>query len=127
MQPTVSLSTTKAEYQVLLDASKDIIYCRQSLVEIGIENIDPTTIMSDNQSCIRLVENLVLHSRTKHIGLQYHFIREASKSGGLHVDYIPTNYQKADFLTKPLSNRLFLVNRQNVGILQSPLLKNSTS
>jgi hypothetical protein len=127
MQPTVSLSTTEAEYRVLSDASKDIIYFRRLLAEIGIENTDPTTIMSDNQSCIRLVENPVLHSRTKHIGLQYHFIREASKSGEVHVDYVPTNYQQADFLTKPLSNRLFLANRQNAGIIQNPHLENLTS
>ena len=120
MQPTISLSTTEAEYRVLTDASKDIIYFRRLLAEIGIENSEPTSIMSNNQSCIRLVENPVLHSRTKHIGLQYHFIREASKSGEVHVNYIPTNYQQADFLTKPLPATLFLANRQNAGIIQSP-------
>ena len=52
IQPIVSLSTTKVGYRVLSDASKDIIYFRRLLAEIGIENTDPTTIMSDNQSCI---------------------------------------------------------------------------
>ena len=127
MQPILSLSTTEAKYRVLSDASKDIIYFRRLLAEIGIENIDPITIMSDNQSCIRLVENPLLHSRTKHIGFQYHFIREASKFGEVHVDYISTNYQQADFLTKSLPNSLFLANRQSTGIIQSPLLDNPIS
>ena len=121
IQPTVFLSSTKAEYCVLSVASKDIINFRRLLAEIGQANFDPTTIMSDNQSCIRLVENPVLHSRTKHIGLQYHFIREASKSREVHIDYIPTNYQQADFLTKPLSHSQFLANRQSAGIILLPL------
>ena len=125
MQPTVSLSTTEAEYRVITDALKDIIYFRRLLTEIGIENSEPTSIMSDNQSCIKLVENPVLHSRTKHIGLQYHFIREASKSGEVHVNYILTTYQQADFLTKPLSKTLFLTNRQSAGIIQFLPLNNS--
>ena len=122
MQPTVSLSTTKVEYRVLTDASKDIIYFRRLLAEIGIENPEPTSIMSDNQSCIRLVENPVLHSRTKHIGLQYHFIREASKSGEVHVNYIPTTYQQVDFHTKSLPKTYFLLIAKVQGLYSSHLL-----
>jgi hypothetical protein len=90
------------------------------LSELGLESLDPTPIMSDNQSCIKLVENPVLHSRTKHVGLQYHFIREASKAGEVQVEYVPTKFQQADFLTKPLSLSLFTANRNSAGILQIP-------
>ena len=123
IQPTISLSTTEAEYRILSDTSKDIIYFRRLLAEIGQTNSDPTTILSDNQSCIRLVKNPILHSRTKHIGLQYHFIREASRSGQVHVDYIPTKHQQADYLTKPLPHSQFFANRQSAGITLPPQAK----
>jgi hypothetical protein len=83
MQSTVSLLTTEAEYRVLTYAAKDIIYFRRLLGELGLPQTSSTTLLSDNQSCIKLVNNPVLHSRTKHIGIQHHFIREVSKRGDI--------------------------------------------
>ena len=70
LQPTMSLSSTEAEYRVLTDASKDVIYLRNLLQEIGIDMTSPTPIYTDNQSSIKLVDNLVMHNHTKHIGIQ---------------------------------------------------------
>ena len=81
LQPTVFLSSTEAEYRVLTDAAKDIIYFRRILSELGLDIVAPTSLLSDNQSCIKLVQNPVMHSRTKHIGIQQHFICEVSKDG----------------------------------------------
>ena len=69
LQPTVSLSSTEAEYRVLTDASKDIIYFRKLLEEIGIDIDQPTNILTKNQPSIKLVANLVMYTRTKHIGI----------------------------------------------------------
>jgi hypothetical protein len=93
MQPTVSLSSTEAEYRVLTHAAKDIIYFRRLIAELGLESTTGTSLLNDNQSCIKLVENPVLHSRTKHIGIQHRFIREVSKAGDIQVHYIPTGLQ----------------------------------
>ena len=120
MQPTVSLSSTEAKYRVLTDAAKDIIHFRRLFNELGINTNAPTTLLSDNQSCIKLVKNPVLHARTKHIKIHHHFIREAVDVGEVQVEYVPTQLQLADFLTKPLSYKAFVENRYHAGVLQNP-------
>lgn len=60
-------------------------------------------LQSDNQSCIKLVRNPVLHALTKHIELQHHFIREKTFARGIEFSYVPAALQQADVLTKPLS------------------------
>ena len=120
LQPTVLLSTTEAEYRVLTDAAKDVIYLRRLLEELGTDITAPTTILSDNESCIKLVDNPVLHARTKHIELQHHFIREQVKAGRAIVSYVPARYQQADLLTKPLSYPSFYTNREAIGIKLLP-------
>jgi hypothetical protein len=79
-----------------------------------------TPILTDNQSCMKLASNLVMHSRIKHISIQYHFIRELVQAGDINIIYVPTAYQQADFLTKPLSHKSFLANRVGTGIKPLP-------
>ena len=78
LQPTVSLSSIEAEYRVLTDAAKDIIHFRRLFAEIGLQPVTATPLYSDNQSCIRLVDNPVIHAHTKHIEIQHHFICETT-------------------------------------------------
>ena len=120
MQPTVSLSSTEAEYRVLTDTTKDVIHFRRLFAELEFGEDIPTTIFSDNQSYINLVENPVMHARTKHIEIQHHFIREAVEARKVHVNYIPTTAQIADFLTKPLLYGSFVKNRRKAGALPCP-------
>ena len=117
LQPTISLSSMEAEYRVLTNAAKDIIYFRRILSELGLDIVAPTSLLSDNQSCIKLVENPVMHSKTKHIGIQQHFIHEVSKDGILQVHHVPTSSQQTDFLTKPLSYPGFISNRRSVSLV----------
>jgi hypothetical protein len=105
---------------VLADASKDIVYLRNLLSELGLQHVEPTTLFSNNQSCIKIALNLVFHARTKHIEIQYHFIREKIKSKEVDVDYIPIYVQHADFLTKPLSYRPFSLNIEESGVKPLP-------
>ena len=120
MQPTVSLSSTEAEYRVLADAAKDIIHFRRLFSELGIKINTATPLFSNNQSCIKLVDNPVMHARTKHIEIQHHFIREIAQAGKIQVNHIPTTTQLADFLTKPLSYGSFIENRQRAGVIPKP-------
>jgi hypothetical protein len=76
----------------------------------------PTALWVDNQSAIRLVKNPEMHSRTKHIGVRFHYIRDQVANGQIKVEYISTTQQLADCLTKPLMKTKLEENRQKLGI-----------
>ena len=59
----------------------------------------------DNQSCIKLIENLVFHERSKHIDMRYHYIRDLVQRKTIKLQYIATSEQVVDILTKPLTSR----------------------
>ena len=102
LQPTVALSTAEAEYMALSCAVQEAVYLRRLLKSLGYEQQQPTPIFEDNQACIAMTANPVLHQRTKHIDIRYHFTRERVISGDVDIQYVATNYQLADILTKPL-------------------------
>ena len=56
----------------------------------------------DNKSAISLAKNLVMHDRSKHIELRYHFIRDCVETKKIELEYVATEFQLADMLTKPL-------------------------
>lgn len=66
----------EAEYRVLTQSAKDVVYLQTLMVELNIGNNESTLLFNDNQSCIKLVTNPILHARTKHIKIQHHFRRE---------------------------------------------------
>lgn len=104
-QRSVALSSTEAEYIALTEASKEVVYLRNFLKEIDVltQNSNPTDIYNDNQGAQKLIVNPIYHSRTKHIDIRYHFIRNIYDQGELNVLYCPTEEMSADILTKPLS------------------------
>lgn len=106
-QPTVALSTTEAEYMALTSATKEAIWLKQLFNEIGI-SIETVKLFGDNQGALKLSKNPVFHARTKHIDIQYHFIREAIKTRQINLDYIPSESNIADLLTKPLHGPRFI-------------------
>ena len=63
--------------------------------------------MCDNQSAIALIKNPVHHQRSKHIEVRHYFVRKRQEAGDIDVQYITTNQQLANCLTKPLSNPRF--------------------
>ena len=101
-QPTVSLSSCEAEYKGLAAAVQEAIFLRGLLRELRYEQFEPTTIGEDNQSCIKLATNPVLHKRSKHIDTKYHFIRERVDDNSIKLIYTPTDEMAADLLTKAL-------------------------
>ncbi|GKD38449.1 hypothetical protein Tco_1258656 [Tanacetum coccineum] len=64
-------------------------------------------IFCDNTSAIAISNNSVLHSRTKHIDIRYHFVRDHVLKGDIELHFIPTQYQHADIFTKPLDEPTF--------------------
>jgi len=73
------------------------------MVDVGLVQVGTTTIMCDNQGCIALARNPTHHSRTKHIDIQHHFIREKLESGEIGLKYCPTQNMVANVLTKALA------------------------
>jgi hypothetical protein len=100
-QPTTALSSTEAEYMALTQATKEAIWLRRLLLELGFPQ-QITTIFEDNQSTIALAKNPVHHQRTKHIDVRHHFVREQVEIGSIQLEYIPTTDMIADALTKAL-------------------------
>ncbi len=102
-QTTVALSTMESEYMALSDASRESIARSQFFAELNIfPPSTPITIFSDNQSALEITQNPKNYRKAKHIDIRYHAVRHYILDGKVEVDYIPTDGQPADILTKPL-------------------------
>eukprot|EP00253_Pinus_taeda_P012224 PITA_12224 len=104
-QAAISLSSAEAEYRGAVEASKEALWLRQILSELGFEQQHPTTLWRDNQSAIQLCKDPVQHQRSKHIELHMHFIRKLIHDHVLEVQYCSTDDQVAEIFTKALTGR----------------------
>eukprot|EP00253_Pinus_taeda_P004217 PITA_04217 len=100
-QQSVALSSAEAEYMAASLASCEAIWLRKMLFGLFGQSLRPLMIYCDNQSCIKLTENPIIRDRSKHFGIKYHFIRDYVQKGALKLEYIATDEQVADILTKP--------------------------
>jgi hypothetical protein len=101
-QKCVSTSTCEAEYVSLCDAAKECMWFAQWFHEFLSADIS-IPIYCDNTAAIQLSKNEIQHQRTKHIDISYHFLRDLIKQGKVTVEWVSTNDQLADILTKQLS------------------------
>ncbi|CAH9102999.1 unnamed protein product [Cuscuta epithymum] len=122
-QPTVSRSSTEAEYQAIAYTVQDTLHIRSVLFELGFPVRVPTTLYCDNVSASYLSVNLVQHARSKHINIDYHFVRERVARGDLRIKYVPTQAQLADIFTKCLSPQRFTLLRDNMRIVSPAQLE----
>ena len=109
-QHATGLSTAEAEYYALTEAAKEALWLRQFMSEILDRQIDtiPTAILyTDNQAAQVLTSNDQFHTRMKHVDIRYHFVREAVESKTIKIEWIPTEEQQADVLTKSVSRVTF--------------------
>ena len=86
------------------------------LVGLFGQRLRPTVIYCDNQSCIKLTENPVFHDWSKHIEIRYHFIRDCVQRGAIKLEYMSTDEQVGDILTKslPLGKHVFFWDKMGV-------------
>jgi hypothetical protein len=84
-------------------------------------DMEATMILCDNQSCIKMTENLVFHDKSKHIEIGYHYIHDMVQRGAIKLQYVSTNEQVADVFTKPLSHVKFDHFRDKLGVVQKDL------
>jgi hypothetical protein len=121
-QKSVALSSAEAEYMAASQASCEAIWLRKMLVGLFGQEMAPTLIHCDNQSCIKLSENPVFHDRSKHIEIRYHFIRDQVQRGAVQLQYIPTDDQVADILTKALPRGKHVFFRDKMGLVRNTFL-----
>ncbi|XP_038981589.1 uncharacterized mitochondrial protein AtMg00810-like, partial [Phoenix dactylifera] len=103
-QPTVARSSTEAEYRALAVTISEILWLRRLLRKLHmLSPTTPTKLYYDNVSAMALASNPVFHARTKHIEVDYHFVREKVHSGEICLAHISSQDQPADVFTKALS------------------------
>lgn len=121
-QSFVALSTAKVEYIVASDVGKEAIWLHKLLAGLFGDVLEMTTIQCDNQSCVKLSENPVFHDRSKHIEMQYHYLRDMVQKGSILLQYIQTKEQIADVFTKPLHAVKFVYFQDKLGMAENASL-----
>ena len=122
-QLVVALSTTEAEYVALSAATQEAVWLSRLLSDIKAPPQTPILIKEDNQGTIAIARNPVSHSRTKHIDIKFHYVREALEDGIIDLIYCPTEQMTADILTKPLARQQFETFRLEMGLKNLPSIK----
>ncbi|KAG2380574.1 Retrovirus-related Pol polyprotein from transposon RE1 Retro element 1 [Vigna angularis] len=116
-QACVALSTTEAEYIAAGNCCAQILWMKQQLEDYDI-HLDHIPLKCDNTSAINLTKNPIMHSRTKHIEIRHHFLRDHVQKGDCEIEYIDTQHQLADIFTKALPKDRFYELRRDLGILK---------
>lgn len=101
-QSTVALSSAEAEYISLALATQEVMWLRFLLNELGLQLSGPSTILMDNKSAISMATNQGYTPRAKHIDLRAHFVRDYVQNKDIKLEYVPSEKQLADFLTKAI-------------------------
>ncbi|KAJ8644271.1 hypothetical protein MRB53_006019 [Persea americana] len=119
-QPVVTLSTTKAEFIAAASCACQAVWLRRILEKLSHTQSKSTTVYCDNSSAIKLSKNLVMHGRSKHIDVRFHFLRELTKAETVMMVHCNTKEQVADVVTKPLKFDAFLKLRKLLGVCPVP-------
>lgn len=114
-QSVVALSTIEAEYMATTHASKEAVWLQRLCSSMGLVQ-GAIRIDCDNQSAIFLAKNPAYHSKTKHIDVQYHFVRDMIEDKKVLLVKVDTLKNTADALTKSVSSEKFSWCREAMGI-----------
>ena len=117
-QATVSRSSTEAEYKALASATAEIIWVQALLRELGVSHTQTPILWCDNLGATYLSANPVFHARTKHIEIDFHFVRERVANKLLDIRFIHSRDQVADGFTKTLPTRSFEDFKHNLNFMK---------
>ena len=117
-QATVSRSSTEAEYKALANATAEIIWVQSMLKELGVQSKQAPCLWRDNLGAMYLSANLVFPVRTKHIEIDFHFVRERVAQKQLDIRFVHSRDQLADGFTKPLPTRSFEDFKRNLNLMK---------
>jgi hypothetical protein len=115
-QPIVTLSTTEAEFIAAAHCVCQGIWLKRILDNIGLKQKQCLTVLCDNSSTIKLSKNPVMHGRSKHIDIRFHFLRNLSSEGSIELVHCASKDQLADVMTKALNLPLFEKFRKQLGV-----------
>ena len=118
-QKVVSHSSAESEYRGVANWAAEIAWTESLLCELSIT--PPPLILCDNISATYLAANPILHARTKHVEINYHFVTERVLQCSLFVQFTPSDDQLADCMTKPLSTQRFITLRSKLTVLTRPM------
>jgi len=117
-QATVSRSSTEAEYKALANATAEVIWVQSLLKELKVPTPPTARLWCDNLGATYLTANPVFHARTKHIEIDFHFVRERVAQKLLQVRFISTHDQVADGFTKALTREKLHNFRRNLNLVK---------
>ena len=101
------LSTSEAEYVAFSAATQEATWLRRLLSVLNVSTTTPTVLIEHNQGAIAIARNPIIHARTKHIDIRYHYVHETLQKRIIELRYCPTSDMIADILTKPLNKGRF--------------------
>ena len=105
-QPTVALSSTKAKYMSMCDCAQQILWIKSLFRKCHL-TLNHFAMFSDNKGAIHLARNPVMEGRLKHIDIKYYFLHERVEDNSFVLDYMSTDQQLADIMTKNLTWQKF--------------------
>eukprot|EP00253_Pinus_taeda_P006016 PITA_06016 len=116
-QSSIALSTTEAEYVAIASCYTQLLWMKQTMQDFQIICTPPISILCDNTSAIIISKNPIMHSNTKHIPIEYHFLWEQVLEQKVKLEYVPYKEQVTDIFTKPLPRETFEYIRQKLGVV----------
>ena len=115
-QKVVALSKCETEYVAAATAACQVMWLHWLLDELTGAEAHPPALMVDKQPSIALAKNPILHDRSKHIDMKFHFLRDYVDGGQIIIEFVETSRQLADVLTKALSHFRFMELKEMIGM-----------
>ena len=119
-QDCTSQSIAEVKYVVVANNCNQVIWMKQMLKDIRIEFNEPIVIHCDNTSTVNMSKNLVLHSKTNHISIKYHMLREKVTKNEIRLEYVSTKEKIAYIFSKHLPKETFEYLQGMLGVMPLP-------
>ena len=113
----MSLSSTEAELIAFSEAVRDFIWIERILNDFDEQIKNPICIYEDNQGCIKLLNDKIIHQRVKHIDIKYKFVHNYISLNKVAAVYCSTNEMVADMFTKPLASPKLAKHSKTIGLI----------